>query len=96
VTAFVTGGGGFIGRHLVRRLRDAGTEVRAIARSEASAAQLRAAGCEVVVGDMLDATALCTALDGCSVAYHLAGDYRVGIRARPSASHSLPGGRHWP
>ena len=81
MTAFVTGGGGFIGRHLVRGLREAGTEVRAIARSEASAAQLRAAGCEVVVGDVLDTAVLRTALDGCSVAYHLAGDYRVGIRA---------------
>lgn len=81
MTAFVSGGGGFIGRHLVRRLREAGSEVRAIARSEASAAQLRAAGCEVVVGDVVDAAALRTALEGCSVAYHLAGDYRVGIRA---------------
>lgn len=81
MTAFVTGGGGFIGRHLVRRLRDGGTEVRAIARSEASAEQLRATGCEVVVGDVLDAATLRTALEGCSVAYHLAGDYRVGIRA---------------
>ncbi len=68
MTAFVTGGGGFIGRHLVRRLREAGTEVRAIARSEASAVQLRAAGCEVVIGDVLDSAALRTALEGCSVA----------------------------
>jgi dihydroflavonol-4-reductase len=79
--AFVTGGGGFIGRHLVRRLRTAGTDVRAIARSDASAAALRAAGCEVVVGDVLDATVLADALRGCDAAYHLAGDYRVGIRA---------------
>ena len=79
--AFVTGGGGFIGRHLVRRLVASGTEVRAIARSERSAAVLREAGCEVVVGDVLDATALTDALRGCDVAYHLAGDYRVGIRA---------------
>ena len=81
MTAFVTGGGGFIGRHLVRRLREGGTEVRAIARSQASAAELRATGCEVVVGDVLDEAVMRTALDGCSVAYHLAGDYRVGIRA---------------
>jgi dihydroflavonol-4-reductase len=81
VTAFVTGGGGFIGRHLVRGLREAGTEVRALARSEASAAQLRAPGCDVVVGDVLDTPALRTGREGCSVAYHLAGDYRVGIRA---------------
>lgn len=77
--AFVTGGGGFIGRHLVARLRDAGAEVRAIARSDDSAVHLRAAGCQVVIGDVLDTMALRGALDGCDVAYHLAGDYRVGI-----------------
>lgn len=77
--AFVTGGGGFIGRHLVRRLREADVQVRGIARSDASASNLRAAGCEVVVGDVLDASALADAIAGCDVAYHLAGDYRVGI-----------------
>ena len=84
--AFVTGGGGFIGRSLVRRLRASGTEVRAIARSDRSAAVLRDAGCEVVVGDVLDASALTDALRGCDVAYHLAGDYRVGIRASERAA----------
>lgn len=81
MTAFVTGGGGFIGRRLVQRLRGGGTAVRALARSERSAASLRAAGCEVVIGDALDTTALRGAMEGCAVAYHLAGDYRVGIRS---------------
>ena len=78
--AFVTGGGGFIGRHLVRRLVASGADVRAIARSDHSAAQLRDLGAEVVVGDVLDASALADAVRGCEIAYHLAGDYRVGIR----------------
>jgi len=78
--AFVTGGGGFIGRHLVRRLVESDVDVRAIARSDRSAAKLRDLGAEVVVGDVLDGTALADALPGCEVAYHVAGDYRVGIR----------------
>ncbi len=84
--AFVTGGGGFIGRQLVRRLLASGTEVRAIARSERSASALRDAGCEVIVGDVLDAAMLADALRGIDVAYHLAGDYRVGIRASDRAA----------
>ena len=80
MTAFLTGGGGFIGGHLVRRLRGDGTDVRAIARSERSAAALGSAGCEVVVGDVMDGSVLTDALRGCEVAFHLAGDYRIGIR----------------
>jgi nucleoside-diphosphate-sugar epimerase len=79
--AFVTGGGGFIGRRLVRRLRDGGSDVRALARSGPSADRLRALGCEVVTGDILDFGRLAGSLDGCDIVYHLAGDYRVGIRA---------------
>ncbi len=78
--AFVTGGAGFIGRRVVGLLRDAGADVRALARSDRSAAKLREAGCDVVVGDATDATLLRDALAGCDVAYHLAGDYRVGIK----------------
>jgi dihydroflavonol-4-reductase len=86
MTAFVTGGGGFIGRRLVRRLHEAGAGVRALARSEGSAASLRGAGCEVVIGDALDQDELARAMDGCDVVYHLAGDYRVGIRATMRAA----------
>ena len=84
--AFVTGGGGFIGRQLVRHLRAADAEVRAIARSGASVEHLRAAGCEVVRADILDAAVLAQSMIGCDVVYHLAGDYRVGIpaSARPA------------
>jgi dihydroflavonol-4-reductase len=77
--AFVTGGGGFIGRGVVGRLRASGAEVRAIARSEPSAEWLRRAGCEVVIGDVLDQSLLRDTMDGVEVAFHLAGDYRVGI-----------------
>ncbi len=77
--AFITGGGGFIGRNVVSRLRGSGAEVRAIARSGASAERLRRSGCEVVIGDVVDSSLLAGALGGIDVVYHLAGDYRVGI-----------------
>jgi nucleoside-diphosphate-sugar epimerase len=79
VTVLVTGGGGFIGRRMVAHLRLDATDVRAIARSTSSAAGLREAGCEVVLGDLLDEGLLRDAVAGCEVVYHLAGDYRVGI-----------------
>lgn len=77
--ALVTGGGGFIGRRVVDRLIRAGSEVRAIARSDASAERLRKAGCEVTIGDATDVRVLASTLAGCDAVYHLAGDYRVGI-----------------
>jgi dihydroflavonol-4-reductase len=79
--ALVTGGAGFIGRHLVRRLLASGADVRAVARSERSAAALREAGCDVVVGDVLELGAMTDALHECDIAYHVAGEYRVGLRA---------------
>ena len=79
MTAFLTGGGGFIGSRLARRLVAGRAAVRAVARSQASATLLREAGCMVIGVDLLDRDALADAARGCDVVYHLAGDYRVGI-----------------
>lgn len=79
MTAFLTGGGGFIGSWLARRLVAGGTAVRAVARSEASAARLGDIGCDVIQVDLLDRAALADAARGCDIVFHLAGDYRVGI-----------------
>lgn len=70
--AFVTGGSGFIGRRLVRRLVEGGADVRALARSEASAGAVEALGARAVRGDLSDVDALAAGAGDCDVAFHLA------------------------
>jgi dihydroflavonol-4-reductase len=76
VKAFVTGGTGFIGSRVVKRLRDRGDEVVVLARSPEKAAGLDA---EVVQGDLGDADAIRRGMEGCQAVFHIAADYRVGM-----------------
>jgi nucleoside-diphosphate-sugar epimerase len=71
-TAFVTGGSGFIGGRLVRRLVANGTKVRALARSDSSAAKVEALGAEAVRGDLDDVASIASGAEGCETAFHLA------------------------
>ncbi|MFW5941276.1 MAG: NAD-dependent epimerase/dehydratase family protein [Chloroflexota bacterium] len=76
--AFVTGGSGFIGQHVVRKLLQRGYEVVALARSEQSTADLRAIGATVARGDILDVDSMREPMGGADVVFHLAGWYKVG------------------
>jgi len=71
-TAFVTGGSGFIGGRLIRRLKREGWAVRALARSEASAAAVRGLGAEPVRGDLDSIDSIAAGARGCDVAFHAA------------------------
>jgi nucleoside-diphosphate-sugar epimerase len=71
-TAFVTGGSGFVGSRLIARLVAEGFTVRALARSEAAAARVGAAGAEPVRGDLGDEAALEAGARGAEVAFHAA------------------------
>jgi len=70
--AFVTGGSGFIGTRLIERLRGEGLEVRALARSDASASKVEAAGAEPVRGDLDSVDAIREGAAGCEYAFHAA------------------------
>lgn len=71
-SAFVTGGSGFIGSALIRRLVAEGCTVRALARSDSSSAALSALGAEPVRGDLADRAAMRAGAEGCEAAFHLA------------------------
>lgn len=51
---FLTGGTGFIGTQLARRMRDAGAEVTVMTRDAARAEHLAEIGCDVHEGDLTD------------------------------------------
>jgi len=71
-TAFVTGGTGFVGSHLVEELLHRGVdEVRCLVRSDPK--WLSGLDVEVVRGDLSDVEALWAGLDGVSHVYHVAG-----------------------
>jgi uncharacterized protein YbjT (DUF2867 family) len=65
----VTGGTGTLGRHLVRRLRDAGHAPRVLSRSEHEAAD----GIEFVTGDLATGEGIDLAVGGAETIVHLAG-----------------------
>lgn len=77
MTALVTGATGFTGGHLARRLVAAGDHVRAVVRDPSKAADLAAAGVEVVRGDLTDRASLERAMAGVDVVYNIGALYRA-------------------
>jgi dihydroflavonol-4-reductase len=82
VKVFVTGGTGFIGGEVVRRLRARGDEVTCLVRTPAKATVLTELGCELVEGDLGNAEALRAGMEGCDGLVHAAAMYEVGIPAK--------------
>jgi dihydroflavonol-4-reductase len=78
--SFVTGGAGFLGSTVVRRLVARGDEVIALARSEQAATTLTRLGAVPVRGDITDARQLDQFLNDVDVLFHAAGAYRIGIK----------------
>lgn len=87
MTTLITGASGFVGSAVLRRLLDAGEEVRALVRPASDRRNLEDLPIEVVSGDLTDPSSLRRALQGCRALFHVAADYRLWI-PRPHEMYS--------
>jgi nucleoside-diphosphate-sugar epimerase len=80
--AAVTGASGFIGRHLVPALADAGWRVRVLARREPRMPQWQGLHAEVVPGALADSAALERLVEGAHAVIHAAGLIKAARRSQ--------------
>lgn len=73
----VTGGTGTLGRRVVRRLRDAGSEVRVLSRH----AHAETDGVQFLVGDLVKGEGIESAVDGVAAIVHCASDNKGDVEA---------------
>jgi dTDP-L-rhamnose 4-epimerase len=81
VRVLLTGGAGFIGRHVLTRLGDAGHDVRVLdsLRAEVHGGEPEPPPAELVVGDVRDPDAVATVLHGMDAVCHLAAKVGLGV-----------------
>ncbi len=72
-SAFLTGGSGLIGGHLLARLAASGTRVSALVRSPSAQRKVAERGAEPVPGDLFDTAGLARSMRGIDVVFHVAG-----------------------
>src|SRR5262245_31865944 len=81
VKIFMTGGTGFLGKRMAKRLIEAGHQVRALARPSPIPRQMPA-GVETVQGDVTDAESLKRGMRGCDTVVHSAALVKMWVRDR--------------
>ena len=91
--ALVTGGGGFLGQAIVRKLARRGASVRSFSRHEHDG--LHAQGIEQFKGDVADPAAVASAVQGCDAVFHVAakpgiwGDYEDYHRTNVTGTQNV-------
>jgi len=89
----VTGAGGWVGTHLIKRLCAIGLPVRALVRSRAAVERSRPLPVAVCCGSLNDRDSLNAALRGARQVVHLAGTFRESARETFESVHQQ-GTRH--
>ncbi len=80
MTTLVTGATGFLGSHVARQLAARGERVRVLVRATSQTRAVDDLPVEKAIGDLRDAASLRRALAGARRVYHVAADYRFGVR----------------
>jgi len=80
MTMLVTGATGFLGSHVARQLVARGEAVRVLVRSSSNLRAIEELQAERVTGDLRDLASLYRAVEGVGRIYHVAADYRFGVR----------------
>jgi len=73
---FLTGGTGFTGSHLAKRLIEDGHKVRALARPSSNIETLKKLGAEIITGDMTDRDLLFKSIKGVDWVFNIAAAFR--------------------
>jgi dihydroflavonol-4-reductase len=89
---FVTGGNGFIGSVVVRKLLQAGYEVRCLLRTSSRTERIDGLPVERVLGDVRDADSLRAGMADCQATIHLAGLSSWGEIDSPDLKDVVEGG----
>ena len=83
---FVTGGTGFVGAHVVRKLIERGDRVTALVRLSSNTSLIQHLPVDYIIGNVTNMDSFLPALNGIDELYHVAADYRLWAR-NPSEIH---------
>ncbi len=77
MSIFITGGTGYIGAHLLKRLADSGEKIHVLVRSEKKATNIKHPNVAIFEGDIMNKDSIRYAMQGCNKVYHLAAFAKV-------------------
>jgi len=93
-TVLLTGASGFLGGHLLRELKMAGAEVKALSRRPESDAAITKLGGTPVRADVTDADSLRAAMQGVNAVFHAAADTNTWAPNNAAQTRTNVGGVH--